>query len=81
MLDPYLQDIGAGKGKNYAVNFPLRDGIDDDAFETIYKPVYIMIDFYFTMMDFFICLTEPESKDCGQPSFIIFLLDAQPDCL
>jgi len=24
-----LRDIGAGKGKYYAVNFPLRDGIDD----------------------------------------------------
>ena len=35
----YLQDIGAGKGKYYAVNFPLRDGIDDDAYENIFKPV------------------------------------------
>ncbi|XP_052241670.1 probable histone deacetylase 1-B [Dreissena polymorpha] len=34
-----LRDIGAGKGKYYAVNFPLRDGIDDDAYETIFKPV------------------------------------------
>ena len=34
-----VQDIGAGRGKHYAVNFPLRDGIDDDAYETIFKPV------------------------------------------
>jgi histone deacetylase 1/2 len=34
-----VQDIGAGKGKYYAVNFPLRDGIDDEAYETIFKPV------------------------------------------
>ncbi|XP_052774974.1 probable histone deacetylase 1-B [Mya arenaria] len=34
-----LRDIGAGKGKYYAVNFPLRDGIDDEAYETIFKPV------------------------------------------
>lgn len=34
-----LRDIGAGKGKYYAVNFPLRDGIDDDSYETIFKPV------------------------------------------
>lgn len=34
-----LRDIGAGRGKYYAVNFPLRDGIDDDAYETIFKPV------------------------------------------
>ena len=39
LLFDTLQDIGAGKGKYYAVNFPLRDGIDDDAYETIFKPV------------------------------------------
>ncbi|KAK3382627.1 histone deacetylase RPD3-like protein [Lasiosphaeria ovina] len=34
-----LRDIGIGTGKNYAVNFPLRDGIDDIAYETIFEPV------------------------------------------
>lgn len=34
-----LRDIGIGTGKNYAVNFPLRDGIDDVAYETIFEPV------------------------------------------
>ncbi|KAJ6218037.1 hypothetical protein RDWZM_009194 [Blomia tropicalis] len=34
-----LRDIGAGKGKYYAVNFPLRDGIDDDSYEGIFKPL------------------------------------------
>jgi len=34
-----LRDIGAGKGKYYSVNFPLRDGIDDDAYERIFNPV------------------------------------------
>lgn len=34
-----FQDIGAGRGKYYAVNFPLRDGIDDDSYESIFKPV------------------------------------------
>ena len=34
-----LQDIGAAKGKYYAVNFPLRDGIDDDSYEKIFNPV------------------------------------------
>lgn len=34
-----LRDIGAGKGKFYATNFPLRDGIDDDAYESIFKPL------------------------------------------
>ena len=37
----YIQDIGAGKGKYYAVNFPLRDGIDDDSYEKIFNPVSI----------------------------------------
>ncbi|XP_053207947.1 probable histone deacetylase 1-B isoform X2 [Panonychus citri] len=34
-----LRDIGAGKGKYYAVNFPLRDGIDDEAYESIFQPL------------------------------------------
>ena len=34
-----FQDIGAGRGKYYSVNFPLRDGIDDDCYETIFRPV------------------------------------------
>uniref|UniRef100_A0A834R1Z1 histone deacetylase n=1 Tax=Sarcoptes scabiei TaxID=52283 RepID=A0A834R1Z1_SARSC len=34
-----LRDIGAGKGKYYAVNFPLRDGIDDEAYEGIFRPL------------------------------------------
>lgn len=34
-----FQDIGAGKGKYYAVNFPLRDGIDDESYHRIFEPV------------------------------------------
>ncbi|KAI1901805.1 hypothetical protein AGOR_G00038180 [Albula goreensis] len=34
-----LRDIGAGKGKYYAVNYPLRDGIDDESYEAIFKPI------------------------------------------
>lgn len=34
-----LRDIGAGKGKYYAVNIPLRDGMDDDAYESIFIPI------------------------------------------
>jgi len=34
-----LQDIGAGKGKYYALNFPLRDGMDDECYEQIFQPV------------------------------------------
>ena len=34
-----LRDIGVAKGKNYAVNFPLRDGIDDESYAQIFQPV------------------------------------------
>merc|ERR1712048_142688 len=34
-----INDIGAGAGKYYAANFPLKDGIDDDAYENIFVPV------------------------------------------
>ncbi|KAK2625470.1 hypothetical protein QTJ16_004782 [Diplocarpon rosae] len=34
-----LRDIGVGQGKNYAVNFPLRDGIDDVTYKDIFEPV------------------------------------------
>ncbi|CAI8013216.1 Probable histone deacetylase 1-B, partial [Geodia barretti] len=34
-----LKDVGAEKGKYYAVNFPLRDGVDDESYEMIFKPV------------------------------------------
>jgi len=31
--------VGAGAGKYYAVNFPLRDGIDDTTYKSIFEPV------------------------------------------
>ena len=34
-----LQDIGIGKGKYYAVNFPLKDGMDDWSFQNVFRPV------------------------------------------
>ncbi|KAK9473010.1 uncharacterized protein V1510DRAFT_415776 [Dipodascopsis tothii] len=34
-----LRDNGIGKGKNYAVNFPLRDGIDDVTYKSVFEPV------------------------------------------
>ncbi|CAG8495767.1 17130_t:CDS:10, partial [Cetraspora pellucida] len=32
-------DIGIGKGKYYAVNFPLREGIDDESYKSVFEPV------------------------------------------
>eukprot|EP01012_Entosiphon_sulcatum_P048888 TRINITY_DN67450_c0_g1_i1.p1 TRINITY_DN67450_c0_g1~~TRINITY_DN67450_c0_g1_i1.p1 ORF type:complete len:428 (-),score=106.35 TRINITY_DN67450_c0_g1_i1:89-1372(-) len=34
-----VHDVGAKAGKYYAVNFPLRDGMDDTSYEGIFKPV------------------------------------------
>ncbi|KAF1816507.1 hypothetical protein P152DRAFT_126556 [Eremomyces bilateralis CBS 781.70] len=34
-----LRDIGVGDGKNYAVNFPLRDGITDKTYKSVFEPV------------------------------------------
>ena len=34
-----LSDIGQGKGKFHSVNVPLRDGIDDDSYEQLFKPI------------------------------------------
>lgn len=34
-----IKDIGYGDGKNYAVNFPCRDGMDDESFTTIFRGV------------------------------------------
>ncbi|WFD07766.1 histone deacetylase [Malassezia vespertilionis] len=34
-----LRDTGFGKGKNYAVNVPLRDGITDATYHSVFQPV------------------------------------------
>lgn len=34
-----LRDIGVGKGKHYTVNVPLRDGIDDSTYKSVFEPV------------------------------------------
>lgn len=34
-----LQDIGHGKGKYYSINFPLRDGMDDESYKSVFEPV------------------------------------------
>ncbi|MCL7027830.1 hypothetical protein MKW94_006661 [Papaver nudicaule] len=34
-----LKDIGEGAGKYYALNVPLDDGIDDDSFRGLFRPI------------------------------------------
>ncbi|KAF9553279.1 histone deacetylase [Agrocybe pediades] len=33
------RDIGAGKGKGYSVNVPLKDGITDETFQSVFDPI------------------------------------------
>jgi histone deacetylase 1/2 len=35
----YPQDVGFSKGKYYAVNVPLKDGINDENYKYIFEPV------------------------------------------
>ncbi|XP_002983212.2 histone deacetylase 19 [Selaginella moellendorffii] len=34
-----LRDVGHGKGKYYSVNVPLNEGIDDESYQRLFKPV------------------------------------------
>ncbi|KAI0322277.1 histone deacetylase complex catalytic component RPD3 [Amylostereum chailletii] len=34
-----VRDVGIGKGKYYALNFPLRDGINDENYKSVFEPV------------------------------------------
>ncbi|KAL3093089.1 hypothetical protein niasHT_022539 [Heterodera trifolii] len=34
-----LKDIGAGRGRNYSVNVPLKDGITDETYQLIFQPI------------------------------------------
>lgn len=35
----HIRDIGAGTGKHYSLNVPLNDGIDDESFRGLFRPV------------------------------------------
>jgi histone deacetylase 1/2 len=35
----HIKDIGVGKGKNYALNIPLKDGMDDECFRALFRPL------------------------------------------
>ncbi|KAJ7552424.1 hypothetical protein O6H91_06G054700 [Diphasiastrum complanatum] len=34
-----LKDVGHGKGKYYSLNVPLKDGIDDESYQSLFKPI------------------------------------------
>ncbi|KAJ0048741.1 hypothetical protein Pint_15521 [Pistacia integerrima] len=35
----HIKDVGAGQGKNYALNVPLNDGLDDESFRGLFRPI------------------------------------------
>ncbi|CAM8984260.1 unnamed protein product [Rhodiola kirilowii] len=35
----HIKDIGQGAGMNYALNVPLSDGIDDESFRSLFRPI------------------------------------------
>lgn len=42
-----LRDVGVGKGKMYSVNFPLRDGITDETYASVFEPtIQAIMDHY-----------------------------------
>lgn len=34
-----VKDKGVGRGENYAINVPLHDGMDDESYRSIFRPV------------------------------------------
>lgn len=32
-------DVGYAEGKNYAINFPLNDGMDDESYKSVFRPI------------------------------------------
>ncbi|MED6114439.1 Histone deacetylase 6 [Stylosanthes scabra] len=35
----HMKDIGVGEGKNYSLNVPLNDGMDDESFRGMFRPI------------------------------------------
>mmetsp|Transcript_24573 Transcript_24573/g.53697 ORF Transcript_24573/g.53697 Transcript_24573/m.53697 type:complete len:450 (+) Transcript_24573:336-1685(+) len=38
-----LDEVGVGAGKYYSINVPLRDGIDDESYEGLFRPIMTKI--------------------------------------
>ncbi|KAF2293281.1 hypothetical protein GH714_040656 [Hevea brasiliensis] len=35
----HIKDTGTGQGKNYALNIPLNDGMNDESFRSLFRPI------------------------------------------
>jgi len=43
----HMYEVGAGAGRQYSVNVPLKEGMDDESYESIFTPIMRMVmDFY-----------------------------------
>jgi len=43
----HMYEVGAGAGRQYSVNVPLKEGMDDESYEYIFTPIMQMVmDFY-----------------------------------
>lgn len=65
-----LKDIGAARGKYYAVNVPLRDGMTDEAYQSIFVPVFFIFFFSFSSGDsIYECLKNISGDDKSSGNF------------
>lgn len=51
LLCYFLKDIGDKDGKYYAINVPLKDGIDDASFTRLFKTVSRWVRLYVVFME------------------------------
>ena len=59
-----VSDIGLEKGRNYSVNIPLKDGMDDDSYKDIFEPVELR--FFNHLIDYQqMCGNLPTRCDCS----------------
>lgn len=35
----HVQDVGLGPGRGFSVNVPLREGMDDESYESLFMPI------------------------------------------
>jgi histone deacetylase 3 len=40
-------EVGAMEGKNYSINVPLKEGIDDNCYQQLFRPIITAVMEYF----------------------------------
>eukprot|EP01138_Halocafeteria_seosinensis_P016234 gb/GECG01016564.1/.p1 GENE.gb/GECG01016564.1/~~gb/GECG01016564.1/.p1 ORF type:complete len:114 (+),score=6.96 gb/GECG01016564.1/:1-342(+) len=68
------RDLGYGNGKNYAINFPLKDGMDDESYRLVFRPIISQIMERFR----YVCdLSNNETGELSSKSFGICVLQSK----